>query len=91
MLKLASVPTGENVSYAGQPRGLARQIPLDRWCVVAHSCQQMPEPVRATVIALLLAFVVVGGYYRIHFQRAGERLDRIKGGRTSEGPTPSSA
>src|SRR3954452_21457921 len=40
----------------------------------------MPETVRTTVIALLLTFVIVGGYYRIQSQRSGERLDRTKEG-----------
>jgi protein-S-isoprenylcysteine O-methyltransferase Ste14 len=40
----------------------------------------MPEPVRASVIALLLTFVAVGGYYRIQSQRSGERLDRTQEG-----------
>jgi protein-S-isoprenylcysteine O-methyltransferase Ste14 len=40
----------------------------------------MPEPVRATLIALGLAFAAVGGYYRIQSQRSGERLDRTKEG-----------
>ncbi len=40
----------------------------------------MPEAVRATLIALSLTFVAVGGYYRIQSQRSGERLDRTKEG-----------
>jgi protein-S-isoprenylcysteine O-methyltransferase Ste14 len=40
----------------------------------------MPEPVRLTLIALSLAFVAVGSYYRIQSQRSGERLDRTKEG-----------
>src|ERR1700737_5228710 len=40
----------------------------------------MPETVRASVTALLLTFVVVGGYYRIQSQRSGEPLDRTKEG-----------
>ena len=40
----------------------------------------MPEPVRATITALLLTLVVVGGYYRIQSQRSGEKLDRTQEG-----------
>ena len=40
----------------------------------------MPEPLRATVLALLLTFVTVGIYYRIQSQRSGERLERTKEG-----------
>jgi len=40
----------------------------------------MPETIRATVIVLILTFVVVGGYYRIQSQRSGERLARTKEG-----------
>jgi protein-S-isoprenylcysteine O-methyltransferase Ste14 len=40
----------------------------------------MPEAVRLTLIALSLAFVAVGGYYRVQSQRSGERLDRTKEG-----------
>ena len=40
----------------------------------------MPEAVRLTLIAFSLAFVAVGGYYRVQSQRSGERLDRRKEG-----------
>lgn len=40
----------------------------------------MLEPVRATVTAFLLTFVVGGGYYRVQSQRSRERLDRTKEG-----------
>jgi protein-S-isoprenylcysteine O-methyltransferase Ste14 len=40
----------------------------------------MPEPVRATITALLLTFVAVGGYYRIQSQRSREKLDRTQEG-----------
>ena len=39
---------------------------------------KMPGSVRASVIALLLTFVAVGGYHRVQSQRSGERLDRTK-------------
>ena len=38
----------------------------------------MPGPIRASVVALLLTFVAIGGYYRVQSQRSGERLDRTK-------------
>jgi len=40
----------------------------------------MPEPVRATVLALLVTFAAVGAYYRIRSQLSRERLDRTKEG-----------
>jgi protein-S-isoprenylcysteine O-methyltransferase Ste14 len=40
----------------------------------------MPEAIHATIVALTLTFVAVGGYYRIQSQRSGERLDRTKEG-----------
>ncbi len=45
---------------------------------VAADSGKMPGPIRASVIALLLTFLVVGGYYRMQSQRSGERLDRTK-------------
>ena len=44
------------------------------------SCFVMPDTVRFTLIALSLAFVLAGGYYRMQSQRSGERLDRTKEG-----------
>ena len=40
----------------------------------------MPEAVRLTLVAVSLAFIAVGGYYRVQSQRSGERLDRRKEG-----------
>jgi protein-S-isoprenylcysteine O-methyltransferase Ste14 len=41
---------------------------------------RVPDAVRATLIAISLTFVAIGGYYRIQSQRSGERLDRTKEG-----------
>jgi protein-S-isoprenylcysteine O-methyltransferase Ste14 len=38
----------------------------------------MPGPIRVSVTALLLTFVLIGAYYRMQSQRSGERLDRTK-------------
>ncbi len=40
----------------------------------------MPGHLRASVVAILLTLLVVGGYYRIQSQRSGEPLDRTKEG-----------
>jgi protein-S-isoprenylcysteine O-methyltransferase Ste14 len=40
----------------------------------------MPEPIRATLIAVGVSFLVVAGYYRVQSQRSGERLDRTREG-----------
>jgi protein-S-isoprenylcysteine O-methyltransferase Ste14 len=47
---------------------------------VNDSYGQMPEAIRATLITFAIAFLAVGGYYRIQSQRSGERLDRTKEG-----------
>jgi protein-S-isoprenylcysteine O-methyltransferase Ste14 len=41
---------------------------------------RVPDAVRATLIAISLTFVAIGGYYRVQSQRSGERLDRTKEG-----------
>jgi hypothetical protein len=40
----------------------------------------MPEAIRATLIAVSLVLIAIGGYYRIVSQRSGDRLDRTKEG-----------
>lgn len=40
----------------------------------------MPVHLRASVVALLLTLLIVGGYHRIGSQRSGEPLDRTKEG-----------
>jgi len=40
----------------------------------------MPPAIRTCLIALSLTFFVMGGYYRVQSQRAGERLNRTKEG-----------
>jgi protein-S-isoprenylcysteine O-methyltransferase Ste14 len=40
----------------------------------------MSDAIRWTLIAISVAFIGVGGYYRIQSQRSGERLDRTREG-----------
>jgi len=63
-----------------KPADVDFTIVLDMLRVVGHIYLQMPAAVRLTLIALSLAFIAVGGYYRVQSQRSGERLDRTKEG-----------